>query len=66
VILVRFLERRRSVDLLVDDADAVARDSDHALDEGLLDVHRVAEDDDVAPLDRLIGQQVLADRPAGA
>ena len=49
VIDVGFLDRVAvEVELLVDQPDAVAGHADAALDEGLLNIDRVAEDDDVA------------------
>ena len=44
-------------ELLVGQADVVAGDPDGALDEGLADIDRVAEDDDVAAADVAIGEE---------
>jgi len=66
VVLIRLLQGLAvKVHLLVHDPQAVAGNPDNALDEGLLDVDRVTEDNDVAALDRFIGQQILAHRAGG-
>ncbi len=50
-----------AIDLLVDDLDVIAGNAHHALHEGLADVHRIAEHDDIAVAGSLIGQDVLAE-----
>jgi len=49
----------------VGDAYAVARNSDHTLDEGLADIDRVTENDDVAALHLAVRKQVLAGESGG-
>ncbi len=44
-------------ELFVGQVDAIAGDADGALDEGLADIHGIAEDDDVAAVDVAIGEQ---------
>jgi hypothetical protein len=67
VVDVRLLHRHAIEDqLLVHQADAVARDADAALHEGLLDVHRIAEHDDIAALALAVGQHVFRNRARGA
>ncbi len=53
-------------ELLVDQADVVARKADGALHVILFDVQRITEDDDIAAADLAIGQQILEMPPAGA
>ena len=50
-----------AVYLLVDDLDVIAGNAHYALYEGLADVHRIAEHDDIAVARVLIRQDVLAD-----
>ncbi len=50
--------------VLVLETDMVARDSHHALHEGLLDVDGIAEYDDVPAFHVLVGENILADRPS--
>ena len=53
------------VNLFVNDADAVAGHADDALDVVLFNVEGITENDNIAALDRLVGQQMPADAAAG-
>ena len=60
---VRLLERLAvQVHHLVDDADMIARHADYAFHVVLLDVHRVAEHDDVASLGLGIREEMASER----
>ena len=63
VRLVEFLAVQ--VDLFVDQADAVAGNTDHALDVVFLDIQRIPEHDNVAALYRFVRQQVTGEGPGG-
>ena len=61
VELVRFVQLPPvQEDLLVHDPDRVTGNADHPLDKGLFDIDGVAENDDVAALHLLVGQNMPA------
>ena len=45
------------VHMLVDEPHMISGNGDHALDEVLLGIHGIAKDDDVLPLDTVVGHQ---------
>src|SRR4029079_9865503 len=51
--------------LLIDEADVIARNTDHTLHEVLRWMHRVTEDDDVAAMDLGVGKNVSPESAAG-
>jgi len=63
---VRFVQRVAvEVELFVHEMQAVAGNAHDAFDEGLLDVDRIAENDDVAAMRVAVGQQIFRDGSGG-